>query len=329
MSFSNYLNEKHLVSDEGRVDYIVESVSLDVLEEAIESFDELPNRWKKLLAMYHTAGENSKIETIRYATKNEASFNKAISDVFKKSTELSYIIVEIQDQPFALMYNNNNEYDPEKFTFTTLDGSKFSRNEYIKGTKKNNYKGYYVPREYFKTNDAKDKLKYEIVAFGRKQLENGDEMTYDDVIKTLNISVVLVKPDEQRIAKRADRRANKVFVGTLSANKKKVIRKFMSDVVENILDDINNSSIKFKDTNDLLDDILEGKNVDFNVLKDNQDLIFNKFRDLSKILTAFKDAYSSGKIMDTNYWDEKGKAGMYTEYLLKVIKDYEKTYNSN
>lgn len=325
MSFLNYLNEKN---NNDLVDYIIESVSVDVLEEAIENFADLPNAWKKILSRRSNAGENSEIETFKYQVKNEASFNKAISDAFKKSVESSYIIVEVENQPFALLYNTNSEYDPEKFALTTLDGKSITIQRYVNGTRKNNYKGYYVPKTYFKTNEAKDKLKDEVLGFAKSVIEDGDNIEWADLFKKLSINIVLVKPDTIRSVVASKRKDNKAFVDNLNTNKKKVIRKFMVDVVENIIEDIKNTSIIVKDANEILDDILEGKKVDFTSIKDNQTTVANKFSELSRILDAFKSAYSSGKIMDTNYWDEKGKAGMNIRYLLTKIKEYEDTYNS-
>lgn len=198
----------------------------------------------------------------------------------------------------------------------------------MNGSRHNNYKGYYQPKTNFKITEAKEKLKGEIREFGKTVLEDGESLSYDELVKRLNIDITIVKADEVRSGIKKEREANKTFDDDLTANKKKAIRNFMVDVVENIIEDIKNSSIKLKDANAILDDILEGKPVDFNIVKDNQDIVFDKFRHLSRILHAFKDAYSSGKIMDSNYWDEKGKAGMDIKYLLKIIKEYEDTYNS-
>lgn len=327
MSFSNYLSEKRSTLVD--VEYMVESTNVEMLEEAIEKFADLPNAWKKILSKSSLkAGENSEVETHKYPAKNEASFNKSISDAFKKSTENSFIIIEVEDQPFALLYNSNSDHDPEKFSFTTTDGNSITSRKFIDGNRRNNYKGYYAPQRYFKTNEAKDKLKFEVLEFAKTVIENGSELRWDDLFKLLTINVVLVKGDAVRAEISSKRKDARDYVDNISTAKKKVIRNFMVDVVDNIVEDIKRSTIQLKDADELLDDILEGKELDYDAIKDLSSTINAKVSDLERILKAFKSAYNSGKIMNHNYWEEKAGAGMDLKYLLKAIKRYEETFKS-
>lgn len=95
MSFLNYLNEKSELASAN-------------LEEAINTFADLPVKWKKILSSRAGAGKDSAVTTTKFAAKNEASFNKAVTEAFKTSTESSYVVISVEDQPFALLYNSNS-----------------------------------------------------------------------------------------------------------------------------------------------------------------------------------------------------------------------------
>lgn len=322
MSFLNYLSEQQVQLD--IVELLIES---EILEEQLNSFNDLPNAWKKNISFYNDAGENSKIITTNYKTKNESQFNKSISDAFKLSNEHSLIIISVFDQPFAMIYNTQSEYDPEKFKIITVNGSSIKHEHHTNMGRKYDYKSYVNTKEYFKTNAAKDKIKLELSLFAKSISSNEDDkkLTYSEIISNLDISISVVHADENRAEKRAERKENKKgATKSLTDNKKAVIRKFMKEVVTEIIEDIQKTVINVDDVDKILDDVINDKNVD---ITDIADKTKEKLSHLQRLLSQFSNAYKDGTIMDYKHYDGKGRAGYYIKDVLQAIKRYKDEFN--
>lgn len=318
MSFVQFLTEEAIVLESTKL-----LIEAQVLEEKINSFADLPNAWKKKLGNQYepNKGENSAVETITYKAKGESQLNKAVTDAFKKSDEETFAIIQFHDEPFMLLYNDGID-GGKKFRFYTVDGSTLKYREYVRGRQGS----YFADSDTFKTNEAKQRIKEEIIKFAKARLENADELSDAQIFDSLDISVVVVKNDKSRIEKRAERREAKYAVDSLTSNKRKVIKKFTTNVVQKIIDDINNSIININDADKIINDIIAGKAINIESSFDAKS-VADKIYGLRKILKEFKTAYDGGRIMDPKWYKEKADADYYIEYLLSSIKKYEAEYN--
>ena len=322
MSFLNYLNEQ-------RIELEVEEllVESEILEEQLKSFTDLPNAWKKKIAYYNAGGENSKISTTNYKAKSEGQFNKSISDAFKSSDSVQLIIVSVFDQPFAMIYNTQYQHEAEKFQLITVDGSSITYKKTQQLGARHNYKSFVNEKSYFKVNAAKEKLKHEIFKYGQSILQDKDDvaLSYDEVVKQLDINISVVHVDENRANKKQERKERSEGKNSsLTDNKKSVLRKFMKEVVTEIIEDIQKSTIKFDDVDTILDDIINGKNINTENL--NADEVKGKINSLRTLLNDFGSAYREGKIMTPNYYN-KAESAFYVRYLLDGIKKYKDKYD--
>lgn len=327
MSFLEHLNESTIDVEE-LFENSEFSTEAEFLEEAIKSFADLPNKWKKVFARFDkVAGENSEIEVKSTGTiKNKTAFNKLLKDSLKETDTNAGVIIEVDDMP-ALAIINNYE---KRFNLIANDGSlkKITRSRWDRGTLNRSGRLHKWDSGDFKVQESLDQITQTLVDLAidkaNSQIEDESKfltsMNLDDVIASLNITVKVVKRDRKRIEKNVERnndRNDRNFGNkdSLATNRRAVIKKYTKENIAVLVDEIKDSLPKIDEVETLLLKAAEGEDVTLDV-----GTLKAKVDSLNSILFAFKRAYKTGKIKS----DWKNELDWDMKYLKDAIEKHSK-----
>lgn len=296
----------------------------EVFEEAINSFKDLPNKWKKPSSGYlgladnGYGGENSKV--IVLAQKGKIKDEQAIGNAFRKALKtetIAAVWLEINDEPMVIAHKANG-YD-KKIALMQADGNFEKIYKKIPGTS-GRFRGQYIPPKYdydreLTLGDAADKVQNIVYQFA-KSIADPEQTNNYDIIKPkieelfqtgkLNIVIKGLEIDYKRSDIRKDRSENKPLrqgyeLPADIKNRIEVVKKFTTKKVENRVEKLKSSF------NTYINNVLYGTG------------------DTKEFLKYIETDIAFIKIVldNLNRFKENPDSKWYKERLLKTIKELE------
>ncbi len=305
-------------------EFIFEMVELIELDEAVNTFNDLPPAWKKTATSKSgdggRGGKDSKIEVLA-ATKKIKSADNIISTMRKalRRDGAALVWIEMNGEPLVAVNKDQfNEYTLlyPSGAFVTRKVRELHRGtgKYVASLKK------YVPASYWereqrslKPTDAAEKMwsiAYETLEKMNKDLEEPKASVFE-LAQEMKFEVRIMYPDEARLAKMADRKALKAGAGSsIMKNRKAAVEKVVKQKINPIID-----SIK-AEVDTQVSNALEGKRFDFKEVEKELQRIGNISGRLQRILKS-----DDVRLKKSSWGDEKAELNYDLKYLMDDLKE--------
>ena len=287
------------------------------LEEAVNTFNDLPAPWKKKAASIHfggPGGKDSKVEVIA-ATKKIKSASNIIFTMKKalRRDGAALVWIEMNGEPLVAV---NKDYD-NSYTLLNPSGdfvTKTVRNK-IRGTDKWDRKlKKYIPAQYrerqsrsLKPTEAAEKMwevSYQTLKAMNKDLEEPRNSVFE-LAQEMQFEVRVMYPDESRISKRAERKDARSGVDSdLIKNRKNTIEKAVKQKINPIVDKIK------AEVDTQVSNALEGKQFDFKEVE-------KELRRINDVSIRLQRILKSEQVRLKKGWSDKAEL----DYDLKSIMD--------
>ena len=285
-----------------------ESVLDQLLHESVETFADVPSKWKKLLA-YKYAGADSEIEVKNSGIiKNKTRFNSIFKTALEDSDSYPGVVIEVDNKPVMLIrtaFSNSN-----KFQIHFDNGN-------IK-TVARSYRGTNYEDSDLNITESLRAIAETLVQIATaKHNESGAEddkverVSDAQMFSELDISIKVIQRDRVRIDKNNTRRDNAKIDSSLTANARTVIKKYTKENIASGLTRLHNDIPSINDIEDLLVRAAEGEEVSIDI-----NSIIDRLKALNAIITGFTSAYKTGKI---HYPWDNGKIDGDVSWLKKRI----------
>jgi translation initiation factor IF-1 len=301
-------------------EFIFEMVELIELDEAVNTFNDLPPAWKKTATDGGRGGKDSKIEVLA-ATKKIKSADNIISTMRKAFRRDGAALVWIEMNGEPLVAVNKDLFN--KYTLLYPSGAFVTRKvrelqrgtgKYIASLKK------YVPASYWeskerslKPTDAAEEMwsiAYETLEKMNKDLEEPKASVFE-LAQEMKFEVRIMYPDETRLAKMADRKALKAGAdSSIMKNRKAAVEKVVKQKINPIID-----SIK-AEVDTQVSNALEGKIFDFKEVEKELQRIGNISGRLQRILKS-----DDVRLKKSSWGDEKAELNYDLKYLMDDLKE--------
>lgn len=299
---------------------MIEEIELD---EAVNTFNDLPAAWKKTAASKwegRPGGQDSKIEVLA-ATKTIKSAENIISTMRKalRRDGAALVWVEMNGEPLvAINKDQFNEYTllypSGEFVTKKVRHQLQGTGEYVGGRI-----GKYVPPRYWeaekrslKPTEAAEKMW--TVAFETLERMNKDlaepKASVFELAQEMKFEVRIMYPDENRIAKMKERAAAKSGMSSdIMKNRKAAVEKVVKQKITPIIDRVK-AEVDTQVTN-----ALEGKRFDFKEVEKELQRIGSISGRLQRILKS-----DEVRLKNSSWGDEKAELNYDLKYLMSDLK---------
>lgn len=300
------------------------------LEEAINTFNELPAAWKKTAVSGYEGGlggKDSKIEVLA-ATKKIKSADNILSTMRKalRRDGAALVWIEMNDEPLVAV--NKDQFN--EYTLLYPSGQFVTRKVRVQhhGTGKYNRRlDKYVPPSYWereerslKPTDAAEKMwsiAYETLERMNKDLEEPRKTVFE-LAQEMKFEVRIMYPDETRLAIKQKRLSARSGAGLKSTDTNTSIMKNRKAAIEKVvrqkIDPIINRVKAEVDTQ--VSNALEGKRFDFKEVEKELNRIGSISGRLQRILKS-----DEVRLKKSSWGDEKAQLNYDLKYLMDDLKD--------
>lgn len=293
-------------------------VNIIELEEAVNTFDDLPAAWKKTAAS--KGGKDSKIEVVA-ATKKIKSADNIISTMRKalRRDGAALVWIEMNGEPLVAvnkdMFNEYTLLYPSgQFVTKKVRELHHGTGKYVARLKK------YVPPSYWeresrslKPTEAAEKMwsvAYETLDRMNKDLEEPRASVFE-LAQEMKFEVRIMYPDENRLAKMKERTAAKSGMGSdIMKNRKVAVEKVVKQKITPIIDRIK------AEVDTQVSNALEGKRFDFKEVEKELQRIGSISGRLQRILKS-----DEVRLKKSSWGDEKAELNYDLKYLMSDLKE--------
>jgi translation initiation factor IF-1 len=301
------------------------------LEEAVNTFNDLPAAWKKTATSKWgdggKGGKDSKIEVLA-ATKTIKSAENIISTMRKALRRDGAALVWIEMNGEPLVAVNKDQFN--EYTLLYPSGQFVTKKvrETHQGTGKWNARlKKYIPPSYWereqrslKPTDAAEKMwtvAYETLERMNKDLEEPKASVFE-LAQEMKFEVRIMYPDENRLAKMKQRAIMQKGAGlkgtsadtSLIRNRKAAVEKVVKQKITPIIDRIK------AEVDTQVSNALEGKRFDFKEVEKELQRIGSISGRLQKILKS-----DDVRLKKSSWGDEKAELNYDLKYLMSDLKE--------
>jgi translation initiation factor IF-1 len=295
------------------------------LEEAVNTFNDLPAAWKKTATSKWgdggKGGKDSKIEVLA-ATKTIKSAENIISTMRKalRRDGAALVWIEMNGEPLVAvnkdLYNEYTLLYPSgEFVTKKVRKQQPGTGKYVGGRL-----GKYVPPRYWeheerslKPTDAAEKMwtvAYETLERMNKDLEEPKASVFE-LAQEMKFEVRIMYPDETRLAKMKERAAAKSGMGSdTMKNRKAAVEKVVKQKITPIIDRIK------AEVDTQVSNALEGKRFDFKEVEKELQRIGSISGRLQRILKS-----DEVRLKKSSWGDEKAELNYDLKYLMSDLKE--------
>jgi translation initiation factor IF-1 len=295
------------------------------LEEAVNTFNDLPAAWKKTATSKWgdggKGGKDSKIEVLA-ATKTIKSAENIISTMRKALRRDGAALVWIEMNGEPLVAVNKDLYNEYTLLYPSGEFVTKKVRQQQPGTGKfvGGRLGKYVPPRYWeaeqrslKPTDAAEKMwtvAYETLERMNKDLEKPKASVFE-LAQEMKFEVRIMYPDETRLAKMKERAAAKSGMGSdTMKNRKAAVEKVVKQKITPIIDRIK------AEVDTQVSNALEGKRFDFKEVEKELQRIGSISGRLQKILKS-----DEVRLKKSSWGDEKAELNYDLKYLMSDLKE--------
>ena len=320
---------KHLIR-ESIVDYVTESdfemIEVLELDEAINTFNDLPRAWKRRAAnsFENKGGKDSKVEVL--AATRKIKDVRSITNVLRKALRrdgAALVWIEMNGEPFVAV--NKNSYE-NKYMLLYPSGDFVTKTvrEKMRGTDKYDTRlQKYIPPKYWerkesslRPTEAADKMwdvAFQTLEKMNSELDDPRDSVFD-FAREMKFEVRIMYPDVKRAEKRAERKDTRAGMdSSLMKNRKVAIERMVRQKITPLIDNVK-SQVDVQVNN-----ALEGKNFDFKEVE-------NALRRIGDVTGRLQRILKSDEVrLKKAYWNtEKAQLDYDLRRLMNDLKELDK-----